>query len=96
LSLHFESLNINNNQDEKIFNSNDVAFTSIATENKLLNHMWILDSGASFHYCQSFEGLTNIKDIEKSVCCDYENVKYVSEICSNLFSLNKALKNVLS
>jgi hypothetical protein len=83
--------------------------------------MWILDSGASCHYCQSLEGLTDVKVINESIkignsgamqaCkignlnCEVtqlyarkfivtlKNVKYIPEICSNLFSLNKALKN---
>jgi hypothetical protein len=29
--------------------------------------MWILDSGASCHYCQSAEGLTDIKEIDESI-----------------------------
>jgi hypothetical protein len=29
--------------------------------------MWILDSGASCHYCQSAEGLTEIKEIDESI-----------------------------
>ena len=109
------------NQDRSIFNSNDVAFTSFATENNSSGDMWIFDSGASCHYCQSLEGLTNVKDINelikignggamqackignlncevtqidgKKIGVTLENVKYVPEICSNLFSLNKALKN---
>jgi hypothetical protein len=99
---------------DKFFNSSDVAFTSIAAENNSLNEIWILDSGASCHYCQSLEGLTDVKDIDELIqignggtmrACktgnlnceitqlDGKNVKYVPEICSNLFSLNKALKN---
>jgi hypothetical protein len=29
--------------------------------------MWILDSGASCHYCQSAEGLTDVKEIDESI-----------------------------
>ena len=111
----------NDNQDRRGFNSNNVAFTSIATENNSSNDMWILDSGASCHYCQSLEGLTDVKERDelikignggamracktgnlncevtqidgKKFLVTLENVKYVPEICSNLFSLNKALKN---
>jgi len=109
------------NQERKVFNSNDVAFTSIAAKNNFPNNMWIFDSGASCHYCQSLEGLTDVKDIDETIKigngggmqasktgnlnCEVtqldgrkfvitlKNVKYVPEICSNLFSLNKALKN---
>jgi hypothetical protein len=28
---------------------------------------WILDSGASSHYCRSAEGLTDIKEIDESI-----------------------------
>jgi Zinc knuckle len=55
----------NNNQERKIFNSSDVAFTSIAAENNFLNEIWILDSCAIFHYCQSLEGVTDVKDIDE-------------------------------
>jgi hypothetical protein len=83
--------------------------------------MWIFDSGASCHYCQSIEGLTEVREIDKIIkignggtirsCktgnlkCEVtqldgrkfvvtlNNVKYVPEIFSNLFSLNKALRN---
>jgi hypothetical protein len=103
--------------------TNDVTFTSIATENDFSNNLWIFDSGASCQYCQSLEGLTNVRDINESIkignggamraCktgnlnCEVtqldgrkfvvtlKNVKYVPEICSNMFSLNKALKNAL-
>ena len=111
----------NENQEQRIFNSNDVAFPSIASDDKITNNMWIFDSGASCHYCQSMEGLTDVKDIDelikigngevmracktgnlncevtqldgKKFVITLTNVKYVPEICANLFSLNKALKN---
>jgi hypothetical protein len=37
----------NGGQGERIFNSNDVAFTTIAMKNNFANDLWILDSGAS-------------------------------------------------
>ncbi len=55
------------NQERRLFNSNDVAFTSIAAENNFSKDIWILDSGASCHYCQSLEGLTDVKDIDESI-----------------------------
>jgi hypothetical protein len=36
-------------------------------KNNFANALWILDSGASFHYCQSVEGLTDIKEIDESI-----------------------------
>jgi hypothetical protein len=47
--------------------SNDVAFTTITMKNNILTDMWILDSGASFHYCRSVEGLTDVKEIDESI-----------------------------
>jgi hypothetical protein len=44
-----------------------VAYTSIATENFSSNEIWIFDSGASCHYCQSLEGLINVKDIDELI-----------------------------
>jgi hypothetical protein len=41
----------NGGQGERIFNSNDVAFTTIGMKNNFANDLWILDSGASCHYC---------------------------------------------
>jgi hypothetical protein len=52
---------------DRIFNSNDVAFTTIAMKNNFANELWILDSGASCHYCQSVEGLTDVKEINESI-----------------------------
>jgi hypothetical protein len=51
----------NGGQGERIFNSNDVAFTTISMKNNFANDLWILDSGASCHYCRSVEGLTDVK-----------------------------------
>jgi hypothetical protein len=50
---------------DRIFNSKDVAFTTIAMKNNFSSD--ILDSGASCHYCQSAEGLTDIKEIDESI-----------------------------
>jgi hypothetical protein len=41
----------NGGQGERIFNSNDVAFPTISMKNNFANDLWILDSGASCHYC---------------------------------------------
>jgi hypothetical protein len=57
----------NNGQGHRIFNSNDVAFTTITMKNNFANDLWILDSGASCHYCQSVEGLTDVKEINESI-----------------------------
>jgi hypothetical protein len=120
-SNHKSSTSSNDNQERTVFNSDDVVFTSIGTENNFSNDMWIFDSGARCHYFQSMEGLTDVKDIDETIkignsgamqaCktgnlkCEVtqldgrkfvvtlNNVKYVPEICSNLFSLNKALRN---
>jgi hypothetical protein len=55
----------NDGQGHTIFNSNDVAFTTIAMKNNFINDLWILDSGASCHYCRSVEGLTDVKEIDE-------------------------------
>jgi hypothetical protein len=57
----------NDGQGHKIFNSNDVAFTTIAMKNNFSSEMWIFDSGASCHYCRSAEELTDIKEIIESI-----------------------------
>jgi hypothetical protein len=57
----------NGGQGEKILNSNDVAFTTITMKNNFANDLWILDSGASCHYCQSVEGLTDVEEINESI-----------------------------
>jgi hypothetical protein len=36
-------------------------------KNNFSSDMWILDSGASCHYCQSVEGLTQLKEIDESI-----------------------------
>jgi hypothetical protein len=50
----------NGGQGHRIFNSNYVAFTTIAMKNNFANDLWILDSGASCHYCRSVEGLKKL------------------------------------
>jgi hypothetical protein len=54
-------------QGERIFDSNDVAFTTIAMKNNFANDLWILDSGASCHYYRSVEGLTDVKEINELI-----------------------------
>jgi hypothetical protein len=36
-------------------------------KNNFSSDMWILDSGAGCHYCQSAEGLTDVKEIDESI-----------------------------
>jgi hypothetical protein len=57
----------NDGQGHRIFNSNDVAFTTIDMKNNFSNVMWILDSGTTCHCCQSAEGLTDVKEIDESI-----------------------------
>jgi hypothetical protein len=57
----------NDGQGHRNFNPNDATFTTITMINNFSSDMWILDSGASCHYCQSAEGLTNIKKIYESI-----------------------------
>jgi hypothetical protein len=57
----------NDGQGHRIFDSNDVVFTTIAMKNNFSSDMWILDSGASCHYCQSAEELKDIKKINESI-----------------------------
>jgi hypothetical protein len=57
----------NGGQGERIFNSNDAVFTTIAMKNSFANDLWILDGGTSCHYCQSVEGLTDVKEIDESI-----------------------------
>jgi hypothetical protein len=52
-------------QGERIFNYNDVEFTTVAMKNNFANELWFLDSGASCHYFRSVEGLTDVKEIGK-------------------------------
>jgi hypothetical protein len=35
--------------------------------NNFSSDLWILDSGASCHYCKSAKGLTEIKEINESI-----------------------------
>jgi len=53
-----------NNQNQ---NLNDIAFTSITMEENFSSDIWILDSGASNHFCRSMEGLTDVRDIDESI-----------------------------
>jgi hypothetical protein len=57
----------NDGQGHKVFNSNYVAFTSISIKNNFSSDMWVLDSGASCHYCRSVAGLTDVKEIDESI-----------------------------
>jgi hypothetical protein len=34
---------------------------------KFSSDIWILDSGASNHFCRSMEGLTDVRDIDESI-----------------------------
>jgi hypothetical protein len=101
-------------------NLNDIAFTLITMEEIFLSNIWILDSGASNHFCRSMEGLKDVWDIDASIkigngdtmratkvgnlkcevtqldgkkfIVSINDVKFVPNLCVNLFSLNKALK----
>jgi hypothetical protein len=64
-STHNSGTSSNNKKEQRLFNSSNVAPTSIVTENNFSNDMWIFDSGARCHYRQSVEGLTDVKDIDK-------------------------------
>jgi hypothetical protein len=66
-SNHDSGTRNNDGQGHRILNSNDVAFTTIATKNNFSNDMWILDCGASCHYCQSVKWLTDVKEINESI-----------------------------
>jgi hypothetical protein len=57
----------NGGQGHRIFNSNDAAFTTIVMKNIFANDLWILDSAASCYWCQSVEGLTDVKEIDESI-----------------------------
>jgi hypothetical protein len=57
----------NDGQGHRIFYSNNVVFTMIAMKNNFANDLWILDSGASCHYCRSVEGLTDVKEIDEFI-----------------------------
>jgi hypothetical protein len=57
----------NDGQGHRIFNFNDVVLTTISMKNNFSNDMWILDSGASCHYCRSAEGLTDVKETNESI-----------------------------
>jgi len=48
-------------------NDNDIAFTSVAMNESFSNDIWILDSGASNHFCRSMEGLMDVRDIDESI-----------------------------
>jgi hypothetical protein len=65
---------------ENFFNSNDVAFTTIPMENNFANDLWILDSGASCHYCRSVEGLTDVKEINESIKIGNDGFMKVTKI----------------
>jgi hypothetical protein len=56
----------NDGQSHEFFTSNDVKFTTI-TIKKFLTDMWILDSGTSFHNCWYMKGLTEVREISKSI-----------------------------
>jgi hypothetical protein len=56
----------NGGQGERIFNSNNVVHNN-SMKNNFANDLWILDSGASCHYCRSVEGLTDVKEIDESI-----------------------------
>jgi hypothetical protein len=53
------------NKEGRLFNSDNVAFTSIARMEN--NFSMTFNSEASCHYCQSMEELTDFKDIDKLV-----------------------------
>jgi hypothetical protein len=66
-SNHNRGTSNNDGQGHRIFDSNDVEFTTIAMKNNFSCDKWIIDSGARCHYCRSVEGLTNIKEINESI-----------------------------
>jgi hypothetical protein len=42
-------------------------FTTITMKNNFSSDVWILDIGASCHYCRSAEGLMEVKEIDESI-----------------------------
>jgi hypothetical protein len=52
----------NGGQGERIFNSKDIAFTTMDMQNNFANDLWILESGASCRYCQ-----TDVKEIDELI-----------------------------
>jgi hypothetical protein len=57
----------NDAQGHIVFISKDVTLTILSMKNNFSNDMWILDSGASCHYCQTVEGSTEVKKIDASI-----------------------------
>jgi hypothetical protein len=57
----------NGYQGNKGFNPNDFEFITITMKNNFSSNMWILDSGASCHYCRPVERLTEVKEINESI-----------------------------
>jgi hypothetical protein len=98
-------------------NLDGIAFTSIMMQESFEG---VLGSGASHHFCQWMEGLTDVRDIDEPIkignggtmratkignlkcevtqsdgnkfLVSINDVKFVPNLCVNLFSLNKALK----
>ena len=55
--------NENSSQGRKIFNSQDAVFTATSDNQNFPNDIWTCDGGECAHYCNSNEGLFDIKEI---------------------------------
>jgi hypothetical protein len=61
------SSNNNGNRDRGSHDSQDVVFAATAKNEMSTEDIWICDSGACGHYCNSTKGLFNIEEINESI-----------------------------
>ena len=61
------SSNNNGNRDRGNHDSQDVVFATTAKNEMFTEDIWICDSGACGHYCNSTKGLFNIEEINESI-----------------------------
>jgi hypothetical protein len=64
------SSNNNGNRDRGDHDSQDVVFAAPAKNEMFIEEIWICDSGACGHYCNSTKGLFHIEEINESITVD--------------------------
>jgi hypothetical protein len=64
------------------------------TDNKDINEFFKIGNGGAMQACKTGNLTCDVSQLDgRKFVVTLKNVKYVPEICSNLFSLKKALKN---
>jgi hypothetical protein len=90
-----DNINDDGNRDREIYESIDVVIAGTTNYEKFTEDIWIYDSGAFGHYCNSSKGLFNVEEIKKSITVSQGKSTMATKVKSlkcrlfKLFALDK-------